>query len=189
MGGERPFDPLRTKIMKLIFLYGQVASGKLTVAKALAAKTGLALFHNHLIVDAVAAVFPFGSDDFIRLREAFWLETIQTAAALDRSLIFTFAPEPTVTTDFVIRVREAVERHGGEVLFVALQVTLTEQEKRLTSADRRAFGKLRSLELLRELRHDFSSCMDAMPKPRLSIDTGALSPEAAADQIIQAMSK
>src|SRR5450432_2078261 len=74
--------------MRLIFLFGQVASGKLTVAKALAAKTGYALFHNHLIVDAVADVFPFGSDEFIRLREQLWLEVIQAAVERGRSIIF-----------------------------------------------------------------------------------------------------
>jgi hypothetical protein len=54
--------------------------GKLTVAKDLAARTGMALFHNHLIVDAVGSVFRFGSDEFVRLRETFWLEVIRTAA-------------------------------------------------------------------------------------------------------------
>lgn len=58
--------------MQLIFLYGPMAAGKLTVARELAARTGFALFHNHLLVDAVAAVFPFGSPSFVRLREQFW---------------------------------------------------------------------------------------------------------------------
>ena len=55
--------------MILVFLYGPVASGKLTIARELAARTGFALFHNHLVVDAVMAVFPFGSESFVRLRE------------------------------------------------------------------------------------------------------------------------
>ena len=44
--------------MRLTFLYGTAAAGKLTVARRLSALTGDALFHNHLVVDAVAAVFP-----------------------------------------------------------------------------------------------------------------------------------
>ena len=59
--------------MQLVFLHGPAAAGKLTVARALAARTGFALFHNHLVVDAVAAVFPFGSAEFRTLRERFWL--------------------------------------------------------------------------------------------------------------------
>ena len=54
--------------MHLLFLYGPPASGKYTIARIIAEQTGLPLFHNHLIVDAVAAVFPFGSANFIRLR-------------------------------------------------------------------------------------------------------------------------
>lgn len=34
--------------MKLMFIYGPPAAGKLTVAKALCAHTGFKLFHNHL---------------------------------------------------------------------------------------------------------------------------------------------
>jgi hypothetical protein len=43
--------------VQFIFIYGQLASGKLTVARELAARTGVALFHNHLVVDAVGSVF------------------------------------------------------------------------------------------------------------------------------------
>jgi hypothetical protein len=106
--------------MQLIFIYGEPASGKLTVGKALAARTGIALFHNHLIVDAVAAVFPFGSEPFVRLRQRFWLEVFQTAAAMNRSLIFTFAPEPTVPEDFPKRATEIVEAAGAACCLSAL---------------------------------------------------------------------
>jgi hypothetical protein len=104
--------------MQLIFIYGQVASGKLTVARELAARTGVALFHNHLVVDAVGAVFPFGTETFSRLREQFWMTVFDEAAKHGRSLIFTFAPEPTVARDFPDRVRAIIESRGGEVIFV-----------------------------------------------------------------------
>jgi len=92
--------------MRLLFIYGPPASGKLTIARLITERTGLPLFHNHLIVDAVA--FPFGSKEFIRLRERFWLETISTAAEAGQSLIFTFAPEPTVADDFPDRMSRLV---------------------------------------------------------------------------------
>jgi len=142
--------------MQLVFLYGQVASGKLTVARALAARTGFALFHNHLVVDAVAAVFPFGSESFMRLREHFWLEVIGEAAREGRSLIFTFAPEPSVAPDFPERVRALVAEQGGTTYFIALEVDPPEQQRRLVAPDRAAFGKLREPELLAQLRDDFA---------------------------------
>ena len=169
--------------MKLVFLYGTPASGKLTVARELAAKTGFALFHNHLVVDAVGAVFEFGSAPFVQLREEFWLRVFDEAAKADRSLIFTFAPEGTVAPDFAARVRTLVEARGGSVVVVRLSVSPAEQERRIANADRGAHGKLRSLELLRELRAQLDACEAAMPRPDIEIDTEKLDPASAAQRI------
>ncbi|SFS02347.1 phosphotransferase-like protein [Sphingomonas jatrophae] len=175
--------------MQLVFLYGQVAAGKLTVARALAARTGMALFHNHLVVDAVAAVFPFGSEPFIRLREAFWLEVIEAAARDGRSLIFTFAPEASVAADFPERVRGLVERCGGRTIFVALTLERDEQARRLVEPGRAAFGKLRDPALFATHASEFDRCMAAMPTPDLAIDSGSTSPEDAAAQIVALMER
>lgn len=174
--------------MQLVFIYGQVASGKLTIARELARRTGFALFHNHLVVDAVSAVFPFGSEAFVRLRERFWLEVIAEAAKDCRSLIFTFAPEPTVAPGFPERVRTLVEAAGGSVVFVALTVPPGEQERRLVQPGRATFGKMQSLQLLRDLRGEFARCMAAMPNPDITIDTGSTAAEDAARAILAATS-
>ena len=169
--------------MDLVFIYGEVATGKLTVARALAAQTGLSLFHNHLIVDAVEAVFPFGSPQFVALRERFWIETIVAAARADQSLIFTFAPESTVAADFPARLAALVAAAGGRVRFIALTVSDAEQERRLVAASRADFGKLRSIDLLRSLKADFAASLAQMPPAALTIDTEAMTPDAAAAQI------
>ncbi|MGO4740172.1 hypothetical protein AB4099_26740 [Bosea sp. 2KB_26] len=173
--------------MQLLFLYGPVASGKLTIGRLIAERTGLSLFHNHLVVDAVASIFPFGSEEFIRLRESVWLEIISSAAAAGRSLVFTFAPEPTVAPDFPQRLSQVVTASGGDVLFVALELDGAEQERRLVAASRAEFGKLRSVALLRELRPAMAACTDQMPRPALRIDTGSMTPSDAADIVIGAM--
>lgn len=175
--------------MKLVFLYGQAAAGKLTVARELAARTGFALFHNHLIVDAVAAVFPFGSPEFVRLRERFWLETFEAAMRAGRSLIFTFAPEGTVAADFPARVEALVRSLGGEVVFVALTLDPAEQERRIANASRSEFGKLTSLDLLRQLRGDFDTAMAAMPAPALTVATDPTPPEEAAERIAKILAR
>lgn len=167
----------------LLFLYGPVAAGKLTIARRVADRTGYALFHNHLIVDAVAALFPFGSPDFVRLREAFWLEAMTSAIRAGRSLIFTFAPEPSVAADFPQRLQASVAAAGGTVRFVALTLDPHEQERRIADPGRAAFGKLRDPDLLRAIRADCERCMAAMPMPSLSIDTGITRPDEAAQRI------
>ncbi len=169
--------------MQLIFIFGQVASGKLTIARELAARTGAALFHNHLVVDAVGAVFPFGTEAFSRLREQFWMTVFDEAARQNRSLIFTFAPEPTVARDFPDRARTLIEGHGGQIIFVALDLPHEEQERRLVDQGRAAFGKMRDPFLLRALRPQFDACMAAMPQPALTLDVSNLTPLESAETI------
>lgn len=169
--------------MKFIFLHGPAASGKLTIARKLAGLTGFALFHNHLIVDAVAAVFPFGSEQFVKLREQFWLAMFREAAAAGRSLIFTFAPESSVRPGFPLEAQGIFEAAGGETVFIRLTVAPEEQERRIGNPGRAEFGKLRSLELLRELRAEFAACEAVMPASALTIDTGTADPDTAARKI------
>jgi chloramphenicol 3-O-phosphotransferase len=166
--------------MHLVFIYGQPAAGKLTVARELAEITGWRLFHNHLIVDAVGAVFPFGSEPFTRLREEFWLKIFSEASSAGTSLIFTFAPEPTVDAGFPGRAQDIVAKAGGSTFFVALTVTDAEQERRLVAPDRAAFGKTQSLDLLHRLRADFGRCFAEMPAADVSIDTTSTPPRQAA---------
>jgi chloramphenicol 3-O-phosphotransferase len=170
--------------MNLVFLHGPAAVGKLTVARALAARTGFALFHNHLVVDAVHAVFEFGSPPFVRLREAFWLSTFEEAAMANRSLVFTFAPEATVRREFPAETVEAVESHGGQVRFVALTAPVEVQEARVAEASRARFGKVNSLDLLRRLRATGTQAYPPIPS-ELTVDTSMLAPEAAAAHIAE----
>jgi chloramphenicol 3-O-phosphotransferase len=169
--------------MDLIFLHGPAAAGKLTVARELAHMTGLRLFHNHLTVDALTAVFAFGTEPFIRLREQIWLSIFREAAQRDVSLIFTFAPERTVAPGFIQHTIDVVESAGGSVLFVALVCPVEELERRITSASRDAFGKLRSLALFRELQQTGAFAYPQLPDSGLSIDTSQMSPHEAASTI------
>lgn len=174
--------------MQLIVVHGPMASGKLTTARRLAAMTGLPLFHNHLVVDAVMSVFPFGSDGFIRLRDKFWLATFEAATQADRSLIFTFAPEPTVPRDFFARVERAVHGHGGTVVFAELQVSEEEQVARLGNADRRAYGKLVDVAVLHQIRSQTRLAEPfPVPESRVVIDTTTSPPVESAALIADAL--
>ena len=139
--------------VELMFLHGTAASGKLTTARALEVLLGYPVFHNHLVVDTLTTVFPFGSEPFVRLREEFWLQVFTDAARTARSLTFTFAPEATVQVGFPARVRSRVESLGGRVCFVRLVVSESEQERRIDNEDRKQFHKLTDLDTLRQLRN------------------------------------
>ncbi len=172
--------------MKLIFIWGPAASGKLTVARELEKLTGLPVFHNHLVVDALLEKLPFGDPEFVRLRESMWMAAFETAAKSDKSVIFTFAPEPTVPDGFSDRVAALVEGAGGEVKFVQLLLSATEQERRIVNESRREFRKLMSIEVLRMLRPAFEASEEEMPAAHLVIDTEEVSAGDAARRIAAA---
>jgi chloramphenicol 3-O-phosphotransferase len=169
--------------MKLVFLYGLPATGKLTVARELAAITGYKLFHNHLTVDLLLSVFEFGSEAFVRLREEIWQSVMEQAAASGvPGLIFTFAPEKSVRVDWIAELIESMAARRATVLFVELTCALEVLKERMSMGSRAEFGKLTSVDLFEELAaagiFDF-----AMPEPALSIDTNALTPKEAAQVI------
>lgn len=170
--------------MRIIFIHGPAASGKLTIARELAAQTALPLFHNHLIVDALLAVFPFCSPGFISLRERMWMDVFAAACAEGRSLIFTFHPEASVAPDFPQRTLEVVAGAGGRVDFVAVTCPADVVAARVEAPSRQASGKLSSLALLKQLEAAGAFDYPELPAA-VTVDSGALSPGEAAGVIIE----
>jgi hypothetical protein len=169
--------------MTLIFIHGAPAVGKLTVARELARLTGFRLFHNHLTVDLVGAVFDFGTEPFVRLREEIWLSVFREAAQRHVSLIFTFAPERTVRGRFIQDTIDVVESAGGRVLFVELTCSPDEVERRMENPSRGSFGKLCSLEQYRELKQAGAFEFPPLPDGGLSLDTTHRTPTETAQLI------
>ena len=139
-----------------------------------------------LTVDLVGTLFEFGSPPFIVLREQIWLESFSGAAKAGKSIIFTFAPENTVRPRFIARTVDAVERHGGQVVFVELLCPEEEIERRIEDQSRARFGKLRSRTQYRELRAKGVFSFPPLPPPHIRVDTTKLTPKEAADQIAAA---
>ena len=169
--------------MQLVFIHGPAACGKLTVARQLAELSGIRLFHNHLTVDLVVALFDFGSAPFVRLRESIWLDAFSEAACEGQSLVFTFHPEASVRHDFPQRVLSAVRSRGGVVVFIELTCPESEIERRIEGRSRAEYGKLRSLSEYRRLRDSGAFAYLALPEPTICLDTGSLSPREAAERI------
>jgi chloramphenicol 3-O-phosphotransferase len=173
--------------MKLVFLHGPPAVGKLTIARELAALTGFRLFHNHLTVDLVRSLFPFGSEPFILLREQIWLAAFADAARNDVSLIFTFNPERTVRERFVQQTIYVVEAVGGKVIFVELTCAADALERRMEDASRKEFGKLASVEQYRSLQQSGAFEFPKLPNG-LMLDTTNLPPAESAQVINEYLS-
>jgi hypothetical protein len=170
--------------MKLLLIYGRPAVGKLTVARAVAALTGGRLFHNHLAVNLALSVFAFGSPGFVEVREQVWMAVFRRALT-DRVplLIFTFNPEDSVPQRFIDALFSEVAAAGGEVFPVELTASEAVIEERIESASRRLEGKLLDLETYRELRDKGTFDTPVIASPRLTLDTGALTPAESARRI------
>jgi chloramphenicol 3-O-phosphotransferase len=174
--------------MRLIFLYGMPATGKLTVAHELKALTGFQLFHNHLVVDLLLSTFEFGSEPFVVLREQIWLSVFYHAARAGMAgLIFTFAPESTVRETFINDAVNTVQAIGGMVDFVQLTCPLDDIRRRLNNPSRQHFGKLTSVELFDQLLNSSALDRPAMPNPAITVDTSACTPARAALEIARAL--
>ena len=171
--------------MKLVFIYGPPAAGKLTVATELAEVTGFKLFHNHLSVNLLTPVFEFGSRPFFKLIDKFRLEIIEEAAKEHISgLIFTFCYAPGIDDPFVEGVVRAVERHAGRVCFVHLYCGRETLEARVTAETRRTHGKLVDVSSLREFLDRYDMFSAVAVRESLSIDNSDLTPQEVAQRII-----
>ena len=98
-------------------------------------------------------------------------------------LIFTFAFDRTVQHSFVGNVRRVVEADGGKVLFVKLECSPGELERRITHPSRQRFGKLNSAEQFRELSRANAFVDPGIPADRLTVDITELSASEAAKLI------
>ena len=167
---------------RVIFLHGPAASGKFTIGGELAGITGLALFHNHLVVDLLLSLFPFGSPKFVEHRERLWLSLMGDAVEGGSSLIFTFTPERTVGPDFPGALSSRIAAAGGAVTFVELVCSEAEIERRVVAKSRRQYHKIDSLQQYRDLRRQ-----GAFAYPRIEsefqLDTSTTEPSESAARI------
>ncbi|MGN1020459.1 MAG: AAA family ATPase [Aristaeellaceae bacterium] len=114
--------------MKLVFIFGSGAVGKMTVGQELMKLTGLRLFHNHMAIEPVLAVFGgFNPRAVERIREAIFEEF---AASGQKGMIFTFmfAFDQQADWDYVAHVQEIFRPYGTEFFYVEL---IAPQEVRL----------------------------------------------------------
>ena len=169
--------------MKLLFLHGAPAVGKLTVAKALCRIMPGRLMDNHAAIDLALTVFEFGAPGFWELVHDVRYSALDAAAEHGVPLLvttFCYA-EPEDREQFG-QIEEIVHRHGAKLLPVFLHCSREEALRRVGHPDRVERRKITSGEhLIREIdRYDLT----AVPRPDcLKLDTGATPAEVTAQKI------
>ena len=114
--------------MKLVFILGDAAVGKMTVGQELMKITGLRLFHNHMTIEPVLEIFGcFDGKTIFELREVIFQNF---AASKNYGMIFTMMMDFNMTSDwdYLEHVKQIFEPYWTEFYYVEL---IAPQEIRL----------------------------------------------------------
>jgi len=106
--------------MKLVFLIGNGAVGKMTVGQELMKLTNLRLFHNHMTIEPVIEVFGYYDGQTIsRIRDVYFEEF---ARSTNEGMIFTYmwAFDQQADWDYIEHVKSIFEPYGTEFYYVEL---------------------------------------------------------------------
>jgi hypothetical protein len=171
--------------MKLVFLHGAPAVGKLTVAKALLRRVPGRLFDNHAAIDLARTIFDFGAPGFWELVHGVRRSSIGAAAEHGVPLVvttFCYAEPDDLPQyqDF----EDIMKRRNGELLPVFLHCSRQEAVHRVGNPDRVERRKIISREgLFRDLDN-----FRVLPVPRsdcLKLDTELRSADLNAREIVR----
>lgn len=167
--------------MKLIFIYGPPASGKTTVGRAIARRTGFSFFFNHATVPAARAVFPHRHDPRYEIAYSDLLKElryagIKAAVQADIDIIFTLAYSGSVDNAFIASIVNVVEDHGGTVQFIQLDAPDNVLFERVGHPDRELLGKVTDAGRLQDLLKTRDLRASVPYENVLHINTGDMPP-------------
>ena len=171
--------------MKLIFIHGAPAAGKLTTARALLEQIPGRLFDNHSAIDVARTVFDFGAPGFFELVQDVRASVLEAAAERGVSLVvMTFVYAAPDDLPAFERFEAVVQRHGGQLFPVFLKCSTDEIVRRVGNAERAARRKMTSEQAAREFLARYQ--VSAVPRRNcLVLDSEARSAEANAGEIIR----
>ncbi len=181
--------------MKFVIIFGPSAVGKMSVGKALAEKTGLKLYHNHMSIEAVRPVFDFGTPEFNRLVEMNRIEMFKAAAKSDlQGLIFTFVWALDLPSEFeyINRAVKIFEEEDAEIFYIELEASLetrlirNKHEIRLLEKPSKRNIEVAESILFHEQKYQLNTKDGEFHKPNfLKINNENLSPQEVAEIIVK----
>lgn len=177
--------------MKLVFIIGSGAVGKMTVGQELMKRTGLRLFHNHMMIEPVIDIFGGWRGNVVsRLRRVILEEFIKED---HEGMIFTYmwAFDMPSDREYILEVARMFEEKGAEIYCVELvasqeiRLQRNRTENRLNNkASKRDLDFSANLILKEDANHRLVSREGEIPFSNyLRIDNSRLSPEAVAELI------
>lgn len=170
--------------MKLLFLFGNSAVGKMTVGQELMKLTGLRLFHNHMTIEPVLEIFgQFNQAAINRCREVIFEEFAKTDSY---GMIFTYmwAFDQQSDWEYLEHIKSIFAPYGTEFYYaelVASQKVRLERngtENRLRNkASKRDLERSKQRLLADDARYRLESLEGEIPFDNyIKIDNSNLSP-------------
>jgi hypothetical protein len=177
--------------MKLLFIIGNSASGKMTVGQELCKITPFRLFHNHMAIEPVLEVFgSFHGPAIHRIREVFFEEFAKTD---NFGLIFTFmwAFDMQSDWDYLEHVKRIFSLPEEDIYYVellvpqALRLERNHSENRLKNKASKRDLQASDARLLRDdQNHRCESLPGEIPFPNyLRLDNSNITAAEAAKKI------
>lgn len=180
----------------LLVIFGPPAVGKMTVGRAVAARSGFRLFHNHMTIEPLLEVFGYGTRAFTTLNGEFRRRVMEEAAAHGVDLIFTVVWALDRRAD--LREIRAYVECFDEVAFVELRADLgtrlernRTEERLLHKASKRdvewSDGNVREMEerwQMTSAEGPLEAAELLERHPHLVLDTVGVPPEETAARIV-----
>ncbi|MGA9746811.1 MAG: hypothetical protein WBQ50_05090 [Nocardioides sp.] len=106
--------------MRLLVMFGPPAVGKMTVGRAVAARSSFRLFHNHAVIEPLLEVFDYGTPAFMKLMAEWRRRVVEEAAASGTDLLLTFVWDLELEgdADFMGEMLAPYVERGADVAFV-----------------------------------------------------------------------
>lgn len=136
--------------MKIVFIYGPPAAGKLTVAEELVKLTNYKLYHNHLSADLLLSVLKFCSKEHLHLTDLFRLEILKAAAKQKvNGMIITSCYAHQLDKNSVNDLIKLAKKIKAEINFVYLRPENEELFRRVSGESRKRYKKLKDVQKLK----------------------------------------
>jgi len=128
--------------MKIIVLYGDIAVGKLTVAKEFVKTSGFKLFHNHLSHDLISSFIESRDDFFWDSVRKIRFDCVLMAKKKGVDLVMTTGYAGEESDGYIKGLIELCEKERIDLDFVHLFCNEEELMKRVGGESRKKHGKL-----------------------------------------------
>lgn len=171
--------------MKLFYIYGPPAVGKLTVAEKLSSITNIPLFHNHHSRNIVKDIYGVNLMENYELVDKIRVDVLSYCARKDTDLIFTYVYGGSSDDKKVEMFSKTIEDNGGEVMFIELTASQKDLIERVNSDSRKRLQKLIDPVVQADITKDLN--IYSIPYVNaLKINTSEMSPEESANFIANA---